>query len=215
MIPGEGIQFPGRAGYETGLGAIKPRRCLVSMKGRGFGQPMSAQDNVSATVKWFNRTKGFGFVQMGDGSPDAFLHISVVQDAGHRDLPEGTVIICNITEGQKGPQVASILRVEHLPASAPPAPAREASGPTETIEGRVKFFNVERGFGFVIPEGGGQDVFVSVRTLERIGMNSLEPNQRVRLHCRMGHKGPMAEGVELLDDGPLPYGAGEQPDYDH
>lgn len=169
------------------------------MKGRDFDQPVITQENVGATVKWFNRTKGFGFVQRDDGSPDAFLHISVVQDAGHRDLPEGTVIICDIAEGNKGPQVAAIARIEHLPEAAAPPP-REMSGPSETIEGRVKFFNLERGFGFVIPENGGQDVFVSVRTLERVGMASLEPNQRVRLYCRMGHKGPMAESVELLDD---------------
>ena len=175
---------------------------------------MITQENISATVKWFNRTKGFGFVQRGDGSPDAFLHISVVQQAGHRDLPEGTVIICSIAEGQKGPQVASIHRIDHLP-DVPSAPQRDmGGGASETIEGRVKFFNVERGFGFVIPEGGGQDVFVSVRTLERVGMNSLEPNQRVRLYCRMGHKGPMAERVEILDDGPPPHDTGGY-DYDH
>ena len=80
------------------------------ISGHDPGQPAISQQDVSATVKWFNRTKGFGFVQRDDGSPDAFLHISVVQDAGHRDLPEGTVIVCNIAEGVKGPQVASITR---------------------------------------------------------------------------------------------------------
>ncbi len=169
------------------------------ISGHDPGQPVISQQDVNATVKWFNRTKGFGFVQRDDGSPDAFLHISVVQDAGHRDLPEGTVIVCSIAEGNKGPQVASITRIDYLP-EVPAVPSREMSGPSETIEGRVKFFNAERGFGFVIPESGGQDVFVSVRTLERIGLTLLEPNQRVRLHCRMGHKGPMAESVELLDD---------------
>lgn len=185
------------------------------MKGHGPGLPIS-QEGVNATVKWFNRTKGFGFVQRDDGLPDAFLHISVVQDAGHRELPEGTVMICNIAEGNKGPQVAEIVRIDHLP-DIPPEPHRDGGyggghdhggghygggqggGASETVEGRVKFFNAERGFGFVIPDGGGQDVFVSVRTLERLGLMTLEPNQRVRLYCRMGHKGPMAESIELLD----------------
>ena len=71
-------------------------------------------------------------------------------------------------------------------------------GATEVVEGRVKFFNVEKGFGFVIPDNGGKDVFVSGRTLERFGIGALEPNQRVRLQTRMGQKGPMAEHVELI-----------------
>ena len=45
---------------------------------------------VSALVKWYNPTKGFGFVQPEDGSPDAFLHASLVAQAGHDDLAEGT-----------------------------------------------------------------------------------------------------------------------------
>jgi CspA family cold shock protein len=71
-------------------------------------------------------------------------------------------------------------------------------GATEVIEGTVKFFNTEKGFGFVIPDNGGKDIFVSGRTLERYGLSALQPNQRVRLHTRMGQKGPMAEQVELL-----------------
>ncbi|MDH3473384.1 MAG: cold shock domain-containing protein, partial [Rhodospirillales bacterium] len=56
----------------------------------------------------------------------------------------------------------------------------------------------EKGFGFVTPDDGGKDVFVSSRTLERIGLATLESNQRVRLTTRMGQKGPMAENVEII-----------------
>ena len=52
-------------------------------------QPEITHHDITAVVKWFNATKGFGFVQPTDGSPDAFLHISVVERAGHRSLPEG------------------------------------------------------------------------------------------------------------------------------
>lgn len=155
--------------------------------------------NVKAVVKWFNATKGFGFVQLSEGAPDAFLHISVVERSGHRDLFEGTAIICDLMQGRKGLQVAEIHSVE---AGAAPAPGADAApggqGETETVEGTVKFFNVEKGFGFVIPDNGGKDVFVSGRTLERFGLPALQPNQRVRLQTRMGQKGPMAEHVELI-----------------
>jgi CspA family cold shock protein len=165
--------------------------------------------NVKAVVKWFNTTKGFGFVQLSEGAPDAFLHISVVERSGHREFHEGTALVCDLMQGRKGLQVAEIHSVE---AGAAPAGGSgygggghgrghghdHGGGATEVIEGTVKFFNVEKGFGFVIPDNGGKDIFVSGRTLERFGLPALQPNQRVRLHCRMGQKGPMAEQVELL-----------------
>jgi len=163
---------------------------------------------VTALVKWYNPIKGFGFVQPEDGSPDAFLHASLVNQTGHDDLPEGTAVVCDIAEGPRGPQVAAIQSVEpptepvrarasHRPggfAGAGPA----AGGETGVAEGLVKFFNNEKGFGFMIPDDGGKDVFISARTLTRAGIESLEAQQRVRVTTRSGQKGPMAESVELL-----------------
>lgn len=148
-----------------------------------------------ATVKWFNPTKGFGFVTPSDGGADAFLHISVVEQAGHSDLPEGTIIDCYIAKGKKGPQVEMINNVLSFgTASAGGAP----SSPGGTVEGVVKFYNGEKGFGFVSPDGGGKDVFVGNRVIERSGLNSLEAGQRVRLTIKVGQKGPMADTVSLL-----------------
>src|SRR3546814_6003941 len=86
------------------------------------------QHDVVVVVKWYNPTKGFGFVQFGDGSPDAFLHVSVVQQSGLDDLPEGTRLICDISDGPKGPQVASVVRIEELGISTR---AREAAPRSE------------------------------------------------------------------------------------
>ena len=171
------------------------------MKGHDADDLVITQEDVPAVVKWFNPVKGFGFVQYGDGSPDAFLHISVLEDAGHGDLPEGAKITCNIAVGRKGPQVAAILKVEEIPEARPrPSGGGPRSGPPAgaVVEGMVKFFNAQRGCGFVIPDDGGKDIFVSGRTLERIGLTALDPNQRVRLTTRMGQKGPMAESVEII-----------------
>jgi cold shock protein len=165
---------------------------------------------VSALVKWYNPTKGFGFVQPEDGSPDAFLHASLVAQSGHDDLPEGTALICDIAEGPRGPQVAAIQSIE--PPSEPVMRSRPprrpggfgggggyaAAAEGDVVEGVVKFFNNEKGFGFIIPDDGGKDVFISARTLTRAGINSLEAQQRVRVTTRLGQKGPMAERVELL-----------------
>ncbi len=157
-------------------------------------QPEITHHDVTAVVKWFNATKGFGFVQPTDGSPDAFLHVSVVERAGHQTLPQGATIVCDLCAGQKGLQVAAVHRVESLPE----APALDAGGESTEVEGTVKFYNADKGFGFVVPDGGSKDVFVSARVLERGSIQNLEPDQRVRMITRMGQKGPMADSVEPI-----------------
>ena len=164
--------------------------------------PVSAR-NVTARVKWYNPTKRFGFVEPTDGTPDAFLHISVVEQAGHSALPPGAVVICDIAEGPRGPQVAVITSIEELPDDAPPTHGgAPRQGSSASVEGRVKFFNTAKGFGFVVPDDGGADVFVSGRVLQRCGLGDLEPNQRVSLRVRQGDKGPIAASVDLLPDAP-------------
>ncbi len=150
---------------------------------------------ITAVVKWFNPTKGFGFVQPTDGSPDAFMHVSVVERSGHNSLPQGATIVCDLCAGQKGPQVAAVHRVASMPEAPPP---HDEGGEASEVDGTVKFYNGEKGFGFVVPDGGGKDVFVSARVLERAGIRDLEPDQRLRMMTRMGQKGPMADSVELI-----------------
>ena len=157
-------------------------------------KPAIPHNEITAVVKWFNATKGFGFVQPTDGSPDAFLHVSVVERSGHQSLPQGATIVCDLCAGQKGPQVAAVHRIESMPEAAP----HDEGGEATQVEGTVKFYNAEKGFGFVVPDGGSKDVFVSARVLERAGIQSLEPEQRVRMMTRMGQKGPMADSVELI-----------------
>jgi CspA family cold shock protein len=82
-----------------------------------------------------------------------------------------------------------------MPRSRPP---RFAGGEGEVVEGTVKFYNAEKGFGFIVPDNGSKDVFVSARTLTRAGIAALEAEQRVRVTTRTGQKGPMAAHVELL-----------------
>ena len=147
-------------------------------------------------VKWFNPTKGFGFVQVGEGGQDAFLHISVVDQLGDRDLPTGTELVCDLAQGRKGLQVAAIHRVESKPEGQ--EASNHGGGAASTLEGTVKFFNSDKGFGFVMPDDGGKDVFISARTLQRAGLMSIEPDTRVRLKARMGPKGPVADSIELI-----------------
>ncbi len=168
---------------------------------------------TNATVKWFNPAKGFGFVTFDDGTPDAFLHISVVERAGYASLGEGTMIECEVGQGRKGPQIENIFSVKDVPRSAA---SSSGSGPrgggggsgggggggggvaTGSAEGIVKWFNPAKGFGFVQPDSGGKDIFLHISVVERAGVNSLMEGQRVRVSTSQGQKGPQAESLELL-----------------
>ena len=63
------------------------------------------------TVKWFNATKGFGFITPEDGGEDVFVHHSEIQMQGYRDLPEGQRVEFEVTQGQKGPQASSVRSI--------------------------------------------------------------------------------------------------------
>ena len=68
-------------------------------------------NKATGTVKWFNETKGFGFIQQENG-PDVFAHFSAIQGDGFRTLVEGQKVEFEITQGQKGPQAEKITLVK-------------------------------------------------------------------------------------------------------
>jgi len=67
-------------------------------------------DLVSGTVKWFNDSKGFGFISQ-DGGQDVFVHFSVINADGHKTLKEGLKVTMNVTEGAKGLQAENVTPV--------------------------------------------------------------------------------------------------------
>src|SRR3954471_22301975 len=88
-----------------------------------FQQQTPVAEKIKATVKWFDPNKGFGFVAPEDGSPDAFLPASAVTAVGHDRLPEGTTVVVDLAQSQKGNQVSRIYDVDVSTAS--PRPRRD------------------------------------------------------------------------------------------
>jgi CspA family cold shock protein len=169
--------------------------------------PTQGSEPVEASVKWFNADKGFGFVIVAGGS-DAFLPSRALEMAGHSNVPDGARLKVRISQGPKGPQVAEVVevdtstaqtmnRAERRPSTRPSS--RPGAGPTEECLGSVKWYNVEKGFGFVAADRGGKDVFVHATTLDQSGLSELPEGQRVRMQISQGQKGPEARSIELLD----------------
>ncbi len=161
---------------------------------------------VRATVKWFNTTKGFGFVAPSDGTPDAFLHVSVLANAGHETIGDGGEMMIMITQGAKGPQVSRVLEVLSTGTSGArrdPAPAmgrdnrapRGYGGPEVEVTGTVKWFKPDKGFGFVTADDQSKDVFVHKSVLRRCGLMELESGQRVQMRVQDAEKGREATWI--------------------
>lgn len=186
---------------------IPPRRSRFG-NNRSAAPPMAAAPMpirstpaVAATVKWFNPEKGFGFVAV-EGNGDAFLHAAVLQRAGRDDVPAGATLQVRTGPGQKGQQVTEVVSVDESTAPARPRSGggpRAPLGPAVPMAGTTKWYDPNKGFGFVSVQGGGRDVFVHVSVLERGGLATLEPGQRVTMDVAEGRRNPEAVTIRLAD----------------
>jgi CspA family cold shock protein len=158
---------------------------------------------VSGVVKWFSPEKGFGFIELSDRSGDAFLHGSVLAQSGTAAVQPGETLEVRVGPGHKGAHVTEVLSIDSSTAvpvgsrrSNPQAMASE--GPSVEETGTVKWFNADRGYGFIAPNGGGKDVFVHISALERSGIEELSEGQTVVVDVVEGRKGPEAARIRLI-----------------
>ena len=189
---------------------VPPSRSRSSGRAPAFSAaapaPTPSGPPVRATVKWFNPEKGFGFVAI-DGAGDAFLHIAVLGRAGREEVAQGATLEVRTGPGQKGVQVTEVLSVDDSTA-APARPRsgagerpgpRRPQGPAVRMAGTTKWFDPAKGFGFVSVDGGNQDVFVHVSVLERGGILTLAPGQRVTMDVAEGRRNPEAVTIQLAE----------------
>jgi cold shock protein len=179
----------------------------------GFGSTSFAPE-AKATVKWYNPDKGFGFVEMSDGSGDVFLHANSLQNAGYQAVTPGSILTIRVGQGHKGRQVDQVISVVEgdapPPRSAGPGggggfdrprgprpPRQQASGPAVEMTGVVKWYNATKGFGFISPQSGGKDVFVHATALEAAGLSPLQEGQAVKMSVVQGAKGPEVSAISL------------------
>ena len=170
---------------------------------------------VTGRVKWFDATRGFGFLVSDDVDGDVLVHFSVLREHGRRSVPEGATIECVPVRLERGLQAKRIISIDlstalpQQPRSSIPAAERadrkalsDAAGEFEPVE--VKLFNRVRGYGFVKrpDESGGEDVFVHMETVRSAHLPELEPGQK--LEARIAPSGKGLTAVELRGSGGSP-----------
>ena len=162
---------------------------------------------VEGHIKWFDATRGFGFLVSDQVDGDILVHFSVLRDHGRRSLPEGALVECIAERQERGLQARKILSIDLsqvLPGAARPVmpsvdradrkALADNAGPYEPVE--VKWFNRAKGYGFVNRvEDPDSDIFVHMETVRSAEILDLQPGDRLEARIAEGKKGLTA--VEL------------------
>jgi len=160
---------------------------------------------LTGVIKWFDVSKGYGFIVPDNGLPDVLLHVTCLRRDGFQTAYEGARVVCEVLQRPKGLQAFRVLSMDESTAIHPsqvPPRTHVTVTPTSGLErAQVKWFNRLRGFGFLTRGEGTPDIFVHMETLRRYGMAELRPGQIVLVRFGPGPKGLMAAEVRP-DSGP-------------
>jgi CspA family cold shock protein len=161
---------------------FRQRRQRIAVEEDGYDQPPSNSEvqlrpteppledssslPVQGKVKWFNPSKGYGFVELSDGSGDAFLHATALGGIGLSAVQPGETLEMRVASGQRGPQVAEVISVDSSTAAPSRHPRASFGSPSDrrplkaSVQemGTVKWYNAMKGFGFIVRDSGGRDV---------------------------------------------------------
>jgi cold shock protein len=155
---------------------------------------------VRGHVKWFDTTKGYGFVVSTDGEGDILLHGNVLRVFGFTSVAEGAEIVLRVQVTERGRQAVEVLDIVPVaPPSVPmpPLPGPEAAGPLEPA--RVKWFDRVKGFGFVNIYARPEDVFLHMETLRQYGYGEVVAGDVLAVRVTAGPRGPMVYEVRSWD----------------
>ena len=183
----------GPKGPGTGVG---PERDF----GGEIGEESASVIELSGIIKWFDVSKGYGFIIPDNGMPDVLLHVTCLRRDGYQVAYEGARVLVEALQRPRGLQAFRILSMDEStaihPAQMPPPRTHVTVAPTSGLErAQVKWFNRLRGFGFLTRGEGTPDIFVHMETLRRFGIAELRPGQFLLVRYGPGPKGLMAAEV--------------------
>jgi cold shock protein len=199
-FPSEAPELPGVPGVPSAERSSATDRAVA-----GETVPVDLIE-VVGIIKWFDASKGFGFVVPEGGGEDILLHVTCLRAGGFQTAYEGARIVIQALRRPKGLQTFRVLEMDEStaisPSQLPPRTHVHVEAESEWERVVVKWFNRIRGFGFLSKGEGTPDIFVHMETLRRFGFTELRPGQHVMVRWGYGDKGCMA--AELRPENATP-----------
>ncbi len=155
-------------------------------------------------VKWFDTSKGYGFLVAEDDSGDILLHANVLKNFGRGSVAEGTIIDFEIQETDRGRQVSQIFDIENPRDEIKDDSDTEFGVPdvsnVKMVPARVKWFDKSKGFGFANSYRSDVDIFLHMEILRHCGFSDLQSGEAIVIQIVDGPRGKMAGAIHAWDE---------------
>jgi CspA family cold shock protein len=155
-------------------------------------------------VKWFDTSKGYGFLVLDDNSGDILLHANVLRNFGRGSVAEGTIIEFEVQETERGRQVSQIIDIELSRDESAEGESSNFGIPTvsgvEMLPARVKWFDKSKGFGFANIFKSDLDIFLHMEVLRHFGFSDLQSGEAIVIQVVDGPRGKMAGSILAWDE---------------
>jgi len=161
---------------------------------------------VTGLVKWFDATKGYGFIVNDEGGEDVLLHANVLRNFGRSSVADQSRVVVLVQNTKRGTQAAEVISIEPPVGDGLPPIADLAPEIIEHMDSlplrpaRVKWFDKSKGFGFANIFGHPEDVFIHIEVVRHSGFADLAIGEAVCLRIIEGPRGLMAAQVSSWDN---------------